>query len=452
MQFELTREFIDQVVDAIGTNNELFLRDTFNELFPADITTVLYELDTQQCIYILSLLDDDVSAEAISYADSDTLKEFLKNFNAEKIASYLKLIDSDDAVDIINELPIKEREEVISNIEKVNKEKAHNILDLLRYEEDCAGGLMAKELVKVNVNWNVKQCIEEIRRQSERVSKFYSMYVVDNDDLLLGIVSLKKLFLTKDNTSIKELYEPEIIMIESYRSSEEVADVMQKYDLEAIPVVNVQGRLLGRITIDDVVDVITEQADKDRQAMTGISEDIEEDDSVWTLSRARLPWLIIGMLGGLLGSRFIGLFEHSLAIIPAMAFFIPLITATGGNVGVQSSSIVVQSLANNSMLEEKLFPRLLKVLMVAIINGLVISILVFLFNLLIGETQTLGLVVSIALFCVVLLASLMGTITPLILDKFNINPALASGPFITTANDLLGLAVYFLVANLLYSL
>ncbi len=449
MQIELTKEFIDQVKDAVDNQYSAFLKETFEDFYPTDAAEIMYELDTNECIYIINQIDEDFAAEVISYIDPVTRKGFLKNFDSEHIASYLKFIDSDDAVDIINELAVKQREEVIAHIERVNKEAAAYILELLRYEEDVAGGIMAKELIKAYIHWNVKQCIEEIRRQAENVERFYSVYVVDENEILLGIVSVKKLLLSQDYTTVKDIYDPDIICVESYRETEEVADMMEKYDLEAIPVVNVQGKLLGRITIDDVVDVIKERAERDRQAMTGISEDIEEDDNVWMLSRARLPWLVIGMLGGLLGARFIGLFEASLALVPAMAFFIPLITATGGNVGVQSSSIVVQSLASKSLMLDSLGQRLLRVLFVAVINGLVLAALVFGFNTVLGEKTNLAFVVSIALFCVVMLASLMGTITPIILDKLGINPALASGPFITTANDLLGLAVYFLVANML---
>ncbi|MGB5930391.1 MAG: magnesium transporter, partial [Cyclobacteriaceae bacterium] len=302
-------------------------------------------------------------------------------------------------------------------------------------------------------NWTVVQTIEEIRRQAENVEKLYSIYVVDDRDRLIGRIGVKKIILANDNTRIADLYEPEIASVETYMDEEEVAQIMRKYDLDAVPVVNVQGKLVGRITIDDIVDVITELAEQERQIMAGISEDVEEADSVWMLSRARLPWLIIGMAGGLLGAQFIGLFEKDIQIIPAMAFFIPLITATGGNVGIQSSSIVVQSLANPSLFGTGIGKRILKVLTVAILNGLVLGLIVLLaVKLIMAEDIRLALVVSIALFSVVLLASFMGTVTPLILNKVGINPALASGPFITTANDLLGLAVYFLVAHLLYNL
>ncbi|MEQ9414313.1 MAG: magnesium transporter, partial [Cyclobacteriaceae bacterium] len=295
----------------------------------------------------------------------------------------------------------------------------------------------------------VVQSIEEIRKQVENVSKFYAVYVVDDFNKLLGRVPLQKLILTDSSTLVKDIYDPEVISVETHLEDTEVASVMRKYDLETVPVVNVYGQLVGRITIDDVVDVITEQAEEERQLMSGISEDVEEDDSIWRLTRARLPWLIIGIVGGLISVQFIGIFEGDLMRITAIAFFIPLIQATGGNVGIQSSSIVVQSLANPGFVQEGLWGRLAKVFVVAILNGLLLALIVLAANMLLGgESSKLFVVVSIALFAVVLAASLIGTVTPLVLNKFGFNPALASGPFITTINDLLGLGIYFLTIHL----
>jgi len=454
MSFEITNEYLEIIQDAIKEEKKEEIRAIFEDLYAADASLVLYELNTDECIFIIELLDIDFSAEIISFVDPDTRKDFLKNFNSEKIAAFLKFIESDDSADILNEFPSHRREVVLAFIEKDNKEKANNIKDLLRFDEDEAGGLMAKELIKANINWNVNQCIEEIRRQTEKVEKCYSVYVVDDEDKLLGRVSLKKIVLTNENAIIKDIYEPDIIAVESHSHAEDIAGKMQKYDLEAVPVVNAAGKLIGRITIDDIMDFVSEQKELDIQAMTGISESVEEDDSVWMLSRARLPWLLIGMAGGMLGATFMGNFENELKVIPAMAFFIPLITATGGNVGVQSSSLVVQSLADNTgaKIDFSNFQRFLKVFIVALLNGFVISSLVFGFNILVGNPQKLAMVVSGALMCVIILASFLGTITPLILDKLGINPALASGPFITTANDLLGIAVYFSLANHLYHL
>ncbi|MCH8316967.1 MAG: magnesium transporter [Bacteroidetes bacterium] len=449
MKFKLTKEFITEVEEAIERNDADFVKRCFSRMHAADITSVLHELETNQSKYVLDLIDIEIGAEIISDLEEEPRKKFLKSFSSEEIAKYINFIDSDDAVDILNEQPVKTREEVIALTE--DEEKAEHILNLLHYDEDCAGGLMAVELIKARADWTVLQCINEIRRQAKKVEKFYSVYVVDNNDRLVGRVSIKNILLDDDDTKIADLYKDEVISVETYRDANEVAAIMQKYDLEAIPVVNVQGKLLGRITIDDVIDVITEQAESERQLMSGISENVEEDSSIWMLSRARLPWLIIGVVGGLLCAKIIGLFEKDLIVIPAMAFFIPLIIATGGNVGVQSSSLVVQSLASKTIMLDNLLQRLLKQLLVACINGIVISGLVFALNAYMVLDIKLALVVSTALFAVVILASFMGTITPIVLDKLNINPALASGPFITTVIDLLGLAVYFVLAHLLYN-
>ncbi|WP_299823467.1 magnesium transporter [uncultured Pontibacter sp.] len=448
MQLEITRDYIEQVEQAIERQDNDFILSSMEEMHPADITTVLYELDANESKYVMDLLPPEVGAEILSDLDYDIREDFLDYFTSAEIARYINLMHSDDAVDILNEQSVQTREEVIALIE--NEEKAKDILDLLHYEEDCAGGLMAKELIKVNLNWRVRQCIEEIRRQAEDVSRIYTVYVVDNRDILVGRVSVKALLLSKDDKLVKDIYSEDVISIESFRDENEVVSVMQKYDLEAIPVVNIQGRLLGRITIDDVVDVMQEQAELSRQLMTGISENVEEDDSVFRISRSRLPWLIIGMVGGLLAAHFMGFFEKDIAILPALALFVPLITATGGNVGIQSSSIIIQTLSSNAVMFENFAQRIFKMILVALLNALIISILVFSFTYLFRNDLTLSIVVSVALFSVVMLASLMGTITPMVLDKFGINPAVAAGPFITTANDLLGLTIYFGIAHLLY--
>ena len=447
MKFELNNEFRELFGEAVERRDKGFIKESLEGVNPADISALLSEFNTEQSKYVLTFLPSAIKAEIINDLDEDVRIKFLKEFNIPEITEVINCLDSDDAVDILNELPLKERELVIAGIE--SEEKESNILDLLRYDEDVAGGLMAKELIKANQDWTVVQCIEEIRRQGEEVQKVFSVYVVDDHDKLLGRVSLKRIILANDKTKIADIYDDDIISVETYMPEEEVAQVMQKYDLEAVPVVNVQGKLLGRITVDDILDVITETAEEERQLMSGISEDVEEDDSVWMLTRARLPWLVIGVVGGFISARFIGVFEKELVRITAIAFFIPLIQATGGNVGIQSSSIVVQSLANPSVFADSTLKRLFKVLLVAIVNGLVLSSLVYGFNLLTGGEYSLSLVVSIALFGVVIIASFLGTITPLILNRFGFNPALASGPFITTTNDLLGLAVYFYTIHLL---
>jgi magnesium transporter len=424
-------------------NEEILLK--LEELFPADITSILIELTTEEAKYLVLLIDTKLAAEIISTLDADDRKKFLKNFTSKEISQYINVIDSDDAVDILNEQPVKVREEVIALLK--DREQARFIIDLMHYDEDCAGGLMQKELIKINISQTVTECVEEIRKQAEDVEKVYSVYVIDDDGKLLGTVSLKKIILAKRGSKIADVYEDdEIVSVQTYASGEEVADLMQKYDLEAIPVVNIQGRLLGRITIDDVVDFITESAQEDIQVMAGISEDVEEDDSVWLLVRSRLPWLIGGMVGSFLAAKIIDRFDDTISILPAISAFIPLIGSTGGNVGIQSSSLIVQSLADKSGLDTTLGKRLQKVLLVALINALIAAVFAFGCSLLVDSGQImLSMTVSISLFAVVMLASLMGTITPLVLNQLKINPAVASGPFITTTNDILGYGVYFLI-------
>ncbi|HEY8933667.1 MAG TPA: magnesium transporter [Cyclobacteriaceae bacterium] len=446
VEFELTKEFRDRFQQALDERDDQFLRESLEGVRAADITSLLYEFNAEESKYVMDLLPIDLQAEIINDLDSETRKSFLKVYPPTGIIIFLNQLASDDVADILNELPIKEREEVLSGLEL---ELQGQVTELLRYEENVAGGLMAKELIKANINWTVVQCVNEIRKQAENVTKFYTVYVVDDRDTLLGRVSLTDLIVSEAKTLVADICEQDIPSVQTYLEDSEVAEIMKKYDLESVPVINVQGQLVGRITIDDVVDVITEQADEERQIMAGISEDVEEDDSVWRNARARLPWLLIGILGGLMNAKFMGLFEKELMRITAIAFFTPLIQATGGNVGIQSSSLIVQSLANPGFVDEGLWKRLVKVFFVAIFNGVFLSTIVLGANILLFREYSLSTVVSIALFSVVIFASFIGTITPLILNRFGFNPALAAGPFITTTNDLLGLTVYFLTVHLL---
>lgn len=448
IKFELSKEFVTRFQQALDERDQNFIITSLEDVNPADISALLYEFNSEESKYVMDLLSLELQAEIVRDLDTTTRINFLKIYEPTQIIVLINLLNSDDAADILNEQPIKIREEVLHGLEP---ELRGQVIDLLRYEENVAGGLMAKELIKVRNHWTVVQCIDEIRKQAENVDKFYAVYVVDERDKLLGRVSLKDLVISDARKVVSDIIaeDEEIVSVETYLDDTEVADIMRKYDLESVPVVNVQGQLVGRITIDDVVDVITEQAEEDRQLMTGISEDVEEDDSVWKNTRARLPWLLIGILGGLINAKFMGLFESEILQIAAIAFFIPLIQATGGNVGIQSSSLIVQSLANPGFVEEGMWKRLSKVFLVALLNGLFLSVIVWGANMLLFNETMLSLVVSIALFSVVLFASFVGTVTPLILNRFGFNPALASGPFITTTNDLLGLTIYFLTIHLL---
>ncbi|REG94655.1 magnesium transporter [Algoriphagus antarcticus] len=444
-QFELSKEYLESLQQAIESQDLNFIQESFDGVNVADIAALLDELSMEESIFVLRVLDAQLAADIIIELEATTQHRVLKELEVQEMANLIELMDSDDGADILNLFLEREREDIISHFQ--DKVKSDQILELLRYDEDTAGGIMAKEYIRANKNWNVVQTINEIRRQAENVSKIYSIFVVNNRQQLMGIVSLKRIVLASEETKIEDIYEEEVISVPTHMDQEEVAEIMRKYDLESVPVINAKNKLVGRITVDDILDVIREEAEEDIQAMTGISDTVDEYDSVIKLTKARLPWLLIGICGGLLGAGFIGFFEEGLSKVTALAFFIPLITATGGNVGIQSSSLVVQSLANKSIFDDSLAKRFIKVLLVAMLNGLILATFVFAVVVLIYDNEVaFALVVSIALFSVVLLSSFMGTITPIVLDKFGVNPALASGPFITTANDLIGLAVYFFVA------
>jgi len=450
-KFELSKEYLELLQTGIAEENTAYITDSLEGVNVADIAAILDQLQTNESLYVLRLLDFQLAADILIELYDNTLQKVLQELETKEIATWIALMDSDDGADILSYFSEKDREEVIAEIE--DRIKLEQILELLRYEEDTAGGIMAKEFIRANKNWTIVQTINEIRRQAENVEKIYSIYVVNNRQQLLGRVSLKKLILTAAETKIEDIFDENIISVPVYMDQEEVATLMRKYDLESVPVVNAKNKLVGRITVDDILDVVQEEAEEDIQAMTGVSADIEESDSVFTISKARLPWLLIGVIGGLMGAKLIGFFEGGLAKYLALASFIPLVAATGGNVGIQASSLIVQSLASKSAFDDTPWQRFWKGFLVALLNGVVLGVFVFLVVVfLYGFEPLFGITVGVALFCVVLLSSFMGTVTPLVLNHFGINPAIASGPFITTTNDLLGLAVYFGVAMLLLKL
>lgn len=449
MQFELSKDFLEALREAIQASNATWIEDNVLGLHFADIAEIIDELNSEQARFVYYLLDEDLQADVLMELEEDVRDRFLKSLSSKEIAVQLENLDSDDAADILGELSDKEIQEVISQME--DDEAAEDIVDLLNYDEDSAGGLMQKEFIQAQINWPVDRCLVELRRQAEDVENVYTIYVVDEMNKLVGLLSLKRLLFAKPKTRISDLFQAKnIISVKTTDSSETVARVMDKYDLVSIPVVDFQQKLVGRITIDDVVDIIKEEADKDFQMASGISEKVESNASVWRISRARLPWLLIGMLGGTLGAQVISTYEGSIGKIPALAFFIPLITAMGGNVGVQSSAIVVQSLAKGNQFNS-VFSRLRKEATVGLLNGLICSIFIFGIAT-VFENSTLGMVVSLSLFVVIVFAAIMGSFIPLILNKYKIDPALATGPFVTTLNDVLGLFIYFSVGMLLYGL
>ena len=443
-QREITGQLIHEIRRQIGRKDTAKLQDLIDDLHVADIAEILEEISTTDAQFLYQFIAEEKSAEILVELDDDLREDLLADLTAKEIAEeVIDNLETDDAADVIGELSEEKQEEVLSLIE--DKDHASDISDLLTYPEDTAGGLMAKELIKVNENWNTLQCLREMRKQAEHVKQVHTIYVVDNDDVLLGSMSLSGLLLTETNTPIKEIIKTEIISVKATEDDKDVANIMNKYDLIVLPVVDDMNRLIGRITIDDIMDVVKEEAEKDYQMASGISEDVESSDSVWAHTRARLPWLLIGMVGGLLGAKVIGIFDITENF--ELAFFIPLIAAMGGNVGVQSAAIVVQGLANDSLKLDSILSKLIKELGVGLLNGIICSIIILGAAFSLGYGLTLSLTVSISLLAVIVFAALFGTFVPLTLEKYEIDPALATGPFITTVNDVLGLFIYFWIGQ-----
>ena len=447
MEFKISKEFIAQIEQLISENKEQELQNLLLDVHFADIAEIMDELDSHEASYIFNALDSEITAEILLELDEDVREKILKKLSPKEIAEELDELSTDDAADIIAELSQERKQQVISELEDV--EHAKDIVDLLRYDEDSAGGLMAKELVKVNENWNVLTCVKEMRAQAENVTRVHSIYVVDDENRLKGRLSLKDLLTTSTKTPISDVYIPKVDYVKVDTENVEVARIMQKYDLEAIPVVDELGRLVGRITIDDIVDVIKEEADKDYQLAAGISQDVEADDSILELTKARLPWLVLALFGGFISVRVLGLYEPAMKVFPELFFFTPLIAAMAGNVGVQSSAIIVQGLANNA-LSGSLFNRLLKELSLSLLNGSILAILLILgSHFLLNIDYMTGVTAALALLSVIITASLIGTFIPIILDKYGVDPALATGPFITTSNDIMGIIIFFSIAKVI---
>ncbi|WP_435261080.1 magnesium transporter [Tenacibaculum sp. nBUS_03] len=446
MALEITKDLIDNVRELIKNQKDTALSNFFSEVHHADIAEVLDELSFDEAVYIIRLLDSETTSEVLMDVDEDVRENVLEQLSAKEIAEEIDELDTDDAADVIAELPEERKQEVIQKIE--DKEHAKEIVELLRYDEDTAGGLMAKELVKVNENWNVLTCVKEMRKQAEEVTRVHSIYVTDNDGKLKGRLSLKDLLMASTRSKIGDVYIPKVDSVDVHEKAEDVANIMRKYDLEAIPVIDELGVLVGRITIDDIVDVIKEEAEKDYQLAAGITQDVEADDTIWQLTRARLPWLFLGLIGGVGAARIMGFFDDAIAENAILFMFTPLIAAMAGNVGVQSSAIIVQGIANDDV-KGSITDRLLKEVSLAMINGLALAILLFLYVFITEQDLNIASAISVSLFAVIIVAGLVGTFIPLFLDKRGIDPAIATGPFITTSNDIFGILIYFWIAKII---
>ncbi|MGB1268110.1 MAG: magnesium transporter [Flavobacteriaceae bacterium] len=446
MQFQIDSNLINQIKDLIIENDGKQLKRLLNDVHYADIAEILEELDFDESIYIIKLLNSELTADIIAELDDDVRDKILNALTSKEIAEKIDELETDDAADIISELTKEKKEEVIAQLEDV--EHAKDIVDLLRYDDDTAGGLMRKELIAVKDSWTVLRCVKEMRKQAEAFEKVHTIYVVDDDDILKGRLSLKSLLTTSTKTPIKDVYDPKVTFVKAEEDDQEVANIMQKYDLIVMPVIDEMGRLVGQITIDDIVDVIKEEADKDYQMAAGLTQDVEAGDTIFQLTRARLPWLILGLFGGIGAAAIMGGFEEVIKSHAILFFFTPLIAAMAGNVGVQSSAIIVQGLANNDV-KGSITNRLWKEFLLAIVNGFILSVLLFIYTFITASDFNTSLAISISLFSVIIVAGLIGTFIPLFLDKRGIDPAIATGPFITTSNDIFGILIYFMIAKLI---
>ena len=446
MSFEITSKLLANITSYIEVSNDKAIVALFEEMHYADIAEILDELSFDNIVYIIKLLDSEKTSAVLMELDEDIREKTLQNLSAKEIAEEVEELDSDDAADIIGELSQERQEAVLSKIE--DEEHVKEIEELLAYDEDSAGGLMAKELVKVNENWTVLKCVREMRAQAEEVTRVHSIYVVDDNDKLKGRLSLKDLLITSTKTAISEVYIPKVDFVNVHDNLDEVSNKMRKYDLEAIPVIDNNGVLLGRITIDDIVDVIKEEADKDYQLAAGLTQDVEADDSILQLTKARLPWLFLGLLGGVGAFLIMVMFENTFDENAVLFFFTPLIAAMAGNVGVQSSAIIVQGLANDDV-KGSINSRLIKEMLLAALNGLVLAVFLFGFVWFYEGKVNTALAISVSLVAVIIVAGLIGTFVPLFLNKRGIDPAIATGPFITTSNDIFGILIYFMIAKLI---
>ena len=447
--FEFSAALLETVESGIKNKNDAALQKQLNALHYADIAEILDELNLDQATYIIKLLDSETTSDVLSELEEDVREKVLQNLSVKEIAEEVKELDTDDAVDLISELPPERKQKVIAQID--DKELVADINELLEYDENSAGGLMAKELVKVYETWTVAGCLRKIRTQAENVKRVHSIYVVDKADKLIGRLSLKDLLIAKNETKISAIYIPKVDAVHVNDDDEDVARLMAKYDLEAVPVVDDEKTLLGRITIDDIVDVIIEEAEKDYQLAAGITQDVDAEDSIFALTRARLPWLFLGLIGGVGAAIIMGTFDTIIEDFSLILLFTPLIAAMAGNVGVQSSAIIVQGLANDDI-KGSINSRLIKEMLLATLNGIILAVFLFGFMWFWQQDFQTALAVSVSLVAVIIVAGIVGTFIPLFLHKRGIDPAIATGPFITTSNDIFGILIYFIIAKFILNI
>ena len=443
------QEILDDIGYLIEVNDLPKLRAITLGSHPADLADLLVHFERKQRQVLFDLLDAEIASEVILELDDATRDGLIDKLPEHRLSELVEEMDSDDAADFVGELPEEVAEKVL---EKIEPEDSAEVKQLLAHEEDTAGGIMALELIAVQDNWTVDQAIQEIRRKAEEVEEIYNVYVTDDTGKLIGTLSLQKLILAGPQMRVNEIMDRDVISVEVGTDQEEVANIVRRYDLVAVPVVDTSGKLCGRITIDDVVDVMQEEAAEDISHMAGISSESDpRESSILRISRVRLPWLIIGLLGGMLAAWVLDSFEHILhSEIVMLLFFVPVIMGMGGNAGIQSSTIVVRGLATGDINLRETWARLVRELWVALLNGFLCAALIALIIISLWQEPRVGLLVAFSLLSVMFVAAIVGASVPLILKRLGVDPAIATGPFITISNDILGLFIYMGLASVYF--
>ncbi|MCB2206393.1 magnesium transporter [bacterium] len=432
------------LVDARST---AALMNILTDLHSADVATIINELPDEDARYLFELLPPEEASEVLLDLHEHVREELLEELSARRLTEIVEELDSDDAVDIVSEMDEEIAEQIL---EKLEPEDSAELRELLAFEEDTAGGLMATEFPVVEIGGSIRDAIDAVRMISEETPDIYEVYVVDDEGKLRGIIDLKTLVLRSRSTPVAEIMDAEVISVRTDVDQEDVANVMRKYDLLTLPVVDDEHRPVGLITFDDIADVIHEEAQEDIQRMSGILDDADSSSGVFDIFKGRLPWLLVGFAGELLAALVLSSFEVEISQVIAAAFFIPVIMAMGGNAGIQASSIVVRGLATGELALSSTFLRLGRELLAALMNGTICSLLLFGVVYLWINDINFGITVGLSLLVVIINATLVGATVPLMLDRMKIDPALATGPFITTSNDALGLFIYLGFLTLIY--
>jgi magnesium transporter len=438
-------EILDNLRYLIEAKQTNFALSLIVDLHPSDIAEIISRLNEEERPVIFSLLPPELASEVLVELGENAMEDVLEEMDSRQIAEMVNEMDSDDAADIISELPPEQAAEVL---EQVEIESSEEIQELLTYPEDTAGGIMAKEFVSVLAGTTVQMTIEEIRRKHQEIENIYYCFVTDASGTLLGSVSLHSLILASPDTPVENIMEQDLIKIEVSLDQEEVARIFKKYDLVVAPVVNRRSKLLGRITIDDIVDVIHEEQEEDLALMAGTGEEEILEDSVFQITRARLPWLILSFLGELVSAYILSSFSATMERIIVSAFFIPIVMAMGGSTGQQTSIIVVRGIATGEITFRDTGRRVFRELRVALLNGLVLGVLMFSLISLWQKDFSFAIILAVTLQVILINASVVGAVIPLVFKKIKVDPALATGPFISTFNDVVGLFIYFSLLTL----